>query len=104
MKTMIITLVTATAVSMSAGAAHAWGKKGNSQTTTASSGGLVNIAPSVGLGNVSVLNGLSVLNGAAILSGNTTNVGNGILSGIGVGILSGNNKNNGNSSGGKKRR
>ncbi|MFU0503105.1 hypothetical protein [Pseudaminobacter sp. NGMCC 1.201702] len=104
MKTFTITLAAAF-VSCSAIAAQAggWGSSshtqfGHNQTST---GGLVNVSPSIGLGDVNVLNGLlngtSVLNGSAILSGNTVsgilngnNTGNGILSGIGVGVLGGN--------------
>ena len=96
MNKTIVTLVTAAAVSLSVGAAHAggWGSKGHK----ARSGSLVNVSPSVDVGDITALNGNRILNNSAILSGNSTNVGNGILSGIGVGILSG------NKSGGKKRR
>ncbi|RUM99769.1 hypothetical protein EET67_02470 [Pseudaminobacter arsenicus] len=83
MKTFTLTLAAAF-VSCSAIAAQAggWGKTsythvGHNQTST---GGLINVSPSLGLGDVNVLNG--------ILNGNKT--GNGILSGIGVGILGGN--------------
>ncbi|MGB3389688.1 MAG: hypothetical protein WBA88_17080 [Pseudaminobacter sp.] len=98
MKTFTLTLAAAF-VSCSAIAAHAggWGNSsyayvGHNQTST---GGLVNVSPSIGLGDVNVLNG--ILNGSAILSGNNVSgilngnkTGNGILSGIGVGILGSN--------------
>lgn len=98
MKTFTLTLAAAF-VSCSAIAAQAggWGKTsythvGHNQTST---GGLINVSPSLGLGDVNVLNG--ILNGSAILSGNNISgilngnkTGNGILSGIGVGILGGN--------------
>lgn len=52
-----------------------------------SGAGLINVAPGVALGDLNVLNGLSVLNKSPILSGNNTVVGNGILNGIGLGVL-----------------
>lgn len=87
MKTFTLTLAAAF-VACSAVAAHAggWGSSsnythvGHNQTST---GGLINVAPSIGVGNIGVLNG--ILNNSAILSGN--NVANGNLSGNGVGIL-----------------
>lgn len=89
MKTFTLTLAAAL-VSCSAIAAQAggWGKSsyahvGHNQTST---GGLVNVSPSIGLGDVNVLNGSAILSGnnvSGILNGNKT--GNGILSGIGVG-------------------
>lgn len=86
MKTFKFTLAAAF-VACSAVAAHAGGWGGSSYThvghNQTSTGGLINVSPSVGLGDISVLNG--ILNNSAILSGN--NVGNGNLSGNGVGIL-----------------
>jgi hypothetical protein len=81
------TVILATAVvSFTAVSAHAggWGSKGNNNN---SSGGLINVAPAVALGDIKLLNGLSILNKSPILSGNNTVLGNGILSGIGLGIL-----------------
>jgi hypothetical protein len=87
MKTYIV-LMAAVAFSFTAASAQAggWSNKGN-----ISSGGLVNVSPSVALGDVKVLNG--VLNGNAIASGNTVgNIlnGTGLLNGNALGILSGN--------------
>lgn len=84
-------LMTAIVVSMSTVASYAGGWGGGGSNS------LINVSPSVDLGDVTALNG--ILNGNAILSGNNvsdilngnqTGVGNGILSGIGVGVLSGN--------------
>lgn len=101
MKKMIVSIAAAAVVTMSVGAAQAngWGSRGGQQTYH--SGGLVNVSPSVNLGSLNALNNVGILNGNAILSGNRTNtsIGNGILSGIGVGILSGNNNNQNRSSG-----
>ncbi len=74
------------AISFATFSAHAggWGTNGNSNN---SSGGLLNIAPAIALGDVKLLNGLSILNKSPILSGNNTVLGNGILSGIGLGVL-----------------
>jgi len=93
MKGMIITLVTVAAMSLPPATAQAggWGSKGNQ---TGSSGGLINISPNVNLGSLKALNNIGVLNGNNILSGNKTSIGNGILSGVGIGILSGNNSGN----------
>lgn len=57
-------------VSMCAIPAHAggWGKSSGSQQV---SSGLLNVSPSVQLGNVGLLNGLNILGGSSILSGNT---------------------------------
>jgi hypothetical protein len=81
-------------VSFSAVAAQAGGWGGSNHGNGYSSG-LLNISPSVGLGDVNLLNGTSILNGSGILSNNVLSgifSGNGILSGngIGLGILSGN--------------
>lgn len=75
-----------------------WGKGGH-QTA---SGGLVNVAPSVQTGNLSLLSGIGVLNNSSILSGNVlsgivkgsnNNVGHGNVSGsqnaVGNGIIGG---------------
>lgn len=104
MKIFTVTLATAF-VTFSAIAAQAggWGSSthtqfGHNQTST---GGLVNVSPSIGLGDVNVLNGVlngtSVLNGSAILSGNAVSgilsgnkTGNGILNGIGASVLGSN--------------
>lgn len=89
-------VLTAAAVSFSTVGADAggWGKTRTGGNTGVSSG-LINISPSIGLGDITALN--DVLNGNAILSGNKTNVGilsgigvSGILSGIGLNVLGGN--------------
>lgn len=67
--------------------AGGWGRSGASQQ---SSGGLVNISPSVQTGNMNILSGIGVLNNSSILSGN-------VLSGIVTG--SHNNLGNGNVNG-----
>jgi hypothetical protein len=61
------------------------------------SSGLINVSPSIGLGNVTALNnilsGNGILSGnvvSGILNGNKTNVGTGILSGIGLSGIGGN--------------
>ena len=49
------------------------------------SSGLINVSPSIGLGNVTALN--NILSGnvvSGILNGNKTNVGNGILGAVGI--------------------
>jgi hypothetical protein len=75
--------------------AGGWGSGGNHGLSS----GLINVSPSVGLGDVSVLNGIgnsnTILSGnvvSGILNGNKTNVGNisGVLNGIGVNLFSGN--------------
>jgi len=69
-------------VSFSAASAYAGGfNKGGS---TGVSSGLINISPSIGLGDVTALN--NVLSGNAILSGNTVS---GILNGNTTNVLSG---------------
>ncbi|MBZ9741697.1 MULTISPECIES: hypothetical protein [unclassified Mesorhizobium] len=84
-------VLTAAMVSFSTVGAYAGGWGGGS------SGSLINVSPSIGLGQVNALNG--VLNGNNILSGNVvqgilngnkTNVLSGVLSGIGVNVLGGN--------------
>jgi|SRR4051794_8852344 hypothetical protein len=105
MNTFTITLAAAF-VSCSAIAAQAGGWGGSNYThvghNQTSTGGLINVAPSIGLGDVNVLNG--ILNGSAILSGNNISgilngnkTGNGILSGVGVGLLGSNGILNGKS-------
>jgi hypothetical protein len=83
--------------------AGGWGSTGGNHGL---SSGLINVSPSVGLGNVSVLNGIgndnAILSGnvvSGILNGNKTNVGNGIngvLNGVGVNLLGGNSYTMGN--------
>ena len=94
-------MLAAAAVSLSTVTAEAggWGNK--------KSKSLINVSPSIDLGQVvvgnGILNGNNVLSGnivSGILSGNRT----GLLSGIGVGILSGNNNGNYNKSYSLKRR
>lgn len=80
-------LMTAIVVSMSTAVSYAGGWGGGGSNS------LVNVSPSVDLGNVTALNG--ILNGnnvSDILSGNQTGIGNGvgILGGIGTGIIGGN--------------
>lgn len=71
--------------------AGGWGSNGNASQSS----GLVNVSPSIGLGNVNVLNGVSVLNGSGVLSGNAVGILNGNKTGIANGVLgsvlSGNN-------------
>ena len=104
MRKIVITIA-AVAVSLSTIAAQAggWGSSfGNRYMANGNgvSSGLLNLSPSIGLGNVKLLNGVSVLNGSPILSGNSgilsgNGILSGVLSGIGVsGILSGNNNRN----------
>jgi hypothetical protein len=98
MKKIVITIAAVAAVSLSTAAARAggWGSgfsHGSMANGNGVSSGLLNLSPSIGLGNVKLLNGISVLNGSPILSGN--GILSGVLSGIGVsGILSGNNNRN----------
>ena len=87
MKTYSIAFAAVAALTITAGAAQAggWGHSSYSYRMSTggnhgSSSGLVNVSPSVGLGDVNLLNGSSILSG--ILSGNRTNVGNGSLGGI----------------------
>lgn len=109
MKKIILAVAAVAAIAIPAGTAQAggWGHSSYSYSTGGNYGvssGLVNVSPSLGLGDVNLLNGLSVLNGSpiasgnvvsGILSGNRTSAGNGILGG-GVfnggtlGILGGN--------------
>lgn len=108
MKKLVLSVATAAALSMTAGIAQAggWGGGGwghsshtnnynNQRGNFGSSSGLVNVSPSVGLGDVGLLNGLSVLNNSPILSGNSTGngiLGGGILNGSQTGILGGGNR------------
>ncbi|MEQ1938652.1 hypothetical protein ABMA46_10390 [Mesorhizobium sp. CN5-321] len=71
------------AVSFSAAGAQAGGF-GRHGGNVGASGGLINVSPSIGLGNIGVLNG--VLSGNAILSGNNVS---GILNGNTTNVLSG---------------
>jgi hypothetical protein len=71
------------AVSFSAAGAQAGGF-GRHGGHAGASGGLINVSPSIGLGNIGVLNG--VLSGNAILSGNNVS---GILNGNTTNVLSG---------------
>lgn len=88
--------------------AGGWGRSGASQQ---SSGGLVNISPSVQTGNLNLLSGIGVLNNSSILSGNVlsgivkgnnNNVGNGNVNGqqnaVGNGIVGGGSFGNSQSS------
>lgn len=85
----------AVAFSFSVATAHAGGSGFGSRSTGnvgQSSGGLINISPSLGLNNIGVnlLNGSPILSGiniSGILSGNQTGVVSGLLNGLGVGIL-----------------
>jgi hypothetical protein len=70
------------AVSFAATGAHAGGFKNGGNTGISS--GLINISPSIGLGDITALN--NVLSGNAILSGNKVS---GILSGNSTNVLSG---------------
>ncbi|RJG44594.1 hypothetical protein [Mesorhizobium sp. DCY119] len=100
MKTIIYAL-TATVVSFSAVSAHAGGWGSNTGNFSQSSG-LINVSPSIGLGNiglgVNLLNGSPILSGNNILSGNSTGILNGnstgiltgILNGVGINLLGGN--------------
>ena len=72
-----------TAVSFSAVGAQAGGF-GRHGGNTGVSSGLINVSPSIGLGDISALNG--VLSGNAILSGNNVS---GILNGNTTNVLSG---------------
>jgi len=91
--------------SFSAAGAHAGGfghKAGSTNVfrsggNTGVSSGLINISPSIGLGDVTALNnvlsGNAILSGNAvsgILSGNTTNVLSGILGSVGNAVSQGN--------------
>ncbi|MEO3385531.1 hypothetical protein [Mesorhizobium sp. CAU 1741] len=80
MKKFAALLALATAVSFTTVSAQAdgWGKGGHRQ----SSGGLLNVSPSIQTGNLKLLSGIGVLNNSSILSGN-------VLSGI----VKGNNNN-----------
>ncbi|PWJ83952.1 hypothetical protein C7441_107112 [Pseudaminobacter salicylatoxidans] len=84
----------AVAFSFSVATAHAGGGFGSRSAGNVghSSGGLINISPSLGLNNIGVnlLNGSPILSGinvSGILSGNKTGVVSGVLNGLGVGIL-----------------
>ncbi|QKD03168.1 hypothetical protein [Mesorhizobium loti] len=82
-------VLTAAMVSFSTVGAYAGGWGGG--------GSLINVSPSIGLGQVNALNGIlsgnNILSGnvvSGILDGNKTNVLTGVLSGIGVNVLGGN--------------
>lgn len=88
------------AVSFYTAGAEAGGFGGKTKIVGGNSGvssGLINVSPSIGLGNVTALNnvlsGNRILSGnvvSGILNGNKTNVGNGILNGIGLSGIGGN--------------
>ncbi|KQZ81391.1 hypothetical protein ASD64_10390 [Mesorhizobium sp. Root157] len=96
----ITVVLAAAAVSFWTVGAQAGGGWGTTGGNYGLSSGLINVSPSVGLGNVSVLNGIgngnAILSGnvvSGILNGNKTNIGsgiNGVLSGIGVNLFGGN--------------
>ncbi len=69
--------------------AGGWGGK-SSWSSKSHYGGLLNVSPSIDLGNIAALNGLGILNGSPILSGNSilsgNNTGIGVL-GTGTGLL-----------------
>ncbi len=88
--------------------ADGWGKTGHRQ---ASSGGLLNVSPSLQTGNLNLLSGIGVLNNSSILSGNVlsgivkgnnNNVGHGNVSGrqnaVGNGFIGGGSFGNSKSS------
>ncbi len=84
------TIIAAAAIALTPLSAQAGGWGGKSR------GGLINVSPSVDVGDVKLLNRSRVLSGNGILNGNKTGIlngvaGNGILGGslnnIGVGIL-----------------
>src|SRR5690606_30521028 len=87
-------VVAVAAVSFYSVGAQAGGFGGKTKIIGGNSGvssGLINISPSIGLGNVTALNnilsGNAILSGnvvSGILSGNRTNVGNGILGTVGL--------------------
>ena len=94
MKTVMI-FAASVAIAISAGSAHAggWGKKGGSNSLVSVGGVGVNVLNGGSLVNGSILGGNAILSGnivSGILNGNKTAVGNGILSGGVLGILSGN--------------
>lgn len=101
MKKIALFAVVAAAVSSVAIPANAGGW-GRTSTTQASQGGLLNVSPSIQLGDLGVANGLSILGGASILSGNVlsgivkganNNVGQGNVAGrqngVGNGLIGG---------------
>ncbi len=75
------------AVSFYAAGAQAGGFGTQRSNNNSSGAGLINVSPGIALGDINLANGLSVLNKSPILSGNNTVVGNGILNGIGLGLL-----------------
>lgn len=99
MKKFVFAL-TAVVVSFSTVGAYAGGFGGSTKLFGGNSGvssGLINVSPSIGLGNIKALNnilsGNAILSGnvvSGILNGNKTNVGNGILGTVGATILGGN--------------
>ena len=111
----IVLACAAVAVSFSTVAAEAggWGGSsiGNSFRSNGNgySSGLLNISPTVGLGDVNLLGGSAILSGnrvSGILNGNTTGVVSGVLSGIGnvlSGVGVGNLLGSGNAGGSKHR-
>jgi hypothetical protein len=91
-------VVAVAAVSFYSVGAQAGGFGGKTKIIGGNSGvssGLINVSPSIGLGNVTALN--NILSGNGILSGNVVSgilngnkTGNGILSGIGLSGIGGN--------------
>ena len=84
MKSIAFACIAALTVATVPAHAGGWGSKGNTGNGAASTGGLVNVSPSIQTGSINVLNGTSILNGAAILSGNNTGIG---ILGTGTGLL-----------------
>ena len=105
MKKLIALATVAAGLSFPVVSAHAFGL-GTTGNGTMSSGGLINVSPSVQTGSLNVLsgtgngilNGSSILSGSPILSGNNTGVG---VLGTGTGLL---NNVIGNVTGGLKKR
>lgn len=106
MRKFIVFTAVSAAVSLSAapalaggwGGGSGWGKGGH----VASSGGLLNVSPSIQTGNLNLLSGIGILNNSPILSGNvlsgivsgkSNNVGQGNVGGrqnaVGNGLIGG---------------
>lgn len=69
MKKIAVFVAVAAAISSAAVPAHAGGW-GRTSTTQASQGGLINLSPSIQLGDLGIANGLNILGGASLLSNN----------------------------------
>lgn len=69
MKKIAVFAVVTAAISTAAIQAHAGGW-GRTSTTQASQGGLINLSPSIQLGDLGIANGLNILGGASLLSNN----------------------------------